>query len=356
MESLKDRTVEELQKIQEDPEEIERLALESPEVQDLQLEREMALATNRSLAEQNLKFQSPLELGRSDLSDKYQELQRLVERCQEQKAKLERFSASLQPGTLLDLLQVEGLKIEEDSEAMAEKFLEGEVPLDTFLESFSTMRRLSHLRRVRVEKLQEVMRKPKALPEVGGDGSPRQPPYPTGQTVPARAAEDPPPPSAVTPFPLPYSPSPSAPVGPSAQGALQPGSFPGSSQPSYPYSGPSGPGYPPAQQGGAAMSYPWSPHKTPPSGPGYPQQPPAGPPSGPGYPLPGGGPPRPGYPPSSPYFPAGGRPPCPYPVQSPFPSFPGQPQPSGPPRPPYPQGPTPPFGYPPSQGPIWPGY
>lgn len=60
------------------------------QVQDLQLEREMALATNRSLAEQNLEFQGPLEISRSNLSDKYQELRRLVERCQEQKAKLGR--------------------------------------------------------------------------------------------------------------------------------------------------------------------------------------------------------------------------------------------------------------------------
>lgn len=50
----------------------------------------MALATNRSLAERNLEFQGPLEISRSNLSDKYQELRKLVERCQEQKAKLGR--------------------------------------------------------------------------------------------------------------------------------------------------------------------------------------------------------------------------------------------------------------------------
>lgn len=48
----------------------------------------MALAANRSLAEQNLKFQVPLETGRSDLSKKYQELQELAGRCREQKEKL----------------------------------------------------------------------------------------------------------------------------------------------------------------------------------------------------------------------------------------------------------------------------
>lgn len=48
----------------------------------------MSLAANRSLAEQNLKFQAPLETGRSELSSKYEELQKLAQRCQEQKAKL----------------------------------------------------------------------------------------------------------------------------------------------------------------------------------------------------------------------------------------------------------------------------
>ncbi|XP_044540678.1 vacuolar protein sorting-associated protein 37C-like, partial [Gracilinanus agilis] len=88
MEELKERTVEELEKMQDDPEELERLVLEAPQVQDLQLEREMALATNRSLAEQNLAFRAPLELSRSALLDKYQELQRLLQRCREQKAQL----------------------------------------------------------------------------------------------------------------------------------------------------------------------------------------------------------------------------------------------------------------------------
>eukprot|EP00073_Rattus_norvegicus_P043739 XP_017445792.1 PREDICTED: vacuolar protein sorting-associated protein 37C isoform X2 [Rattus norvegicus] len=198
MEGLKDKTLQELEEMQNDPEAIARLALESPEVQDLQLEREMALATNRSLAEQNLEFQGPLEISRSNLSDKYQELRKLVERCQEQKAKLEKFSSALQPGTLLDLLQIEGMKIEEESEAMAEKFLEGEVPLETFLESFSSMRTLLHLRRVRVEKLQDVascvatlshQRAPVPQSRLGAEGFKVS----KGQQRPVRAVSLPPP-------------------------------------------------------------------------------------------------------------------------------------------------------------------
>ncbi|KFO79613.1 Vacuolar protein sorting-associated protein 37C, partial [Cuculus canorus] len=220
MDTLRNRTVEELQELQENAEEIERLALESQEVQELQLEREMALAANRSLAEQNLKFQAPLETGRTDLSNKYEELQKLAERCKEQKAKLERFSAAMQPQTLLDLLQVESQKIEEESEKMAEKFLEGEVPLETFLEQFAVMRKLSHLRRVRVEKLQEILRKLEASQEPGRDPQQQLPPH---------VPEPPKPqpfPSGAPSFPLPYSPAPTMPAGPMAHGALPAAPFP----------------------------------------------------------------------------------------------------------------------------------
>ncbi|XP_004683448.2 PREDICTED: vacuolar protein sorting-associated protein 37C [Condylura cristata] len=302
METLKDKTVAELEEMQNDPETIDRLAQEAPEVQDLQLEREMALATNRSLAEQNLEFQGPLEISRSNLSDKYQELRKLVERCQEQKAKLEKFSSAMQPGTLLDLLQIEGMKIEEESEAMAEKFLEGEVPLETFLETFSSMRMLSHLRRVRVEKLQEVMRRP-------------------------RVSQD-------------------TPAGPTAHGPLPPAPFPVLPQP-YPAYGPHYPSAQPAPR--AAGGYSWSPQRSLPPLPGYPGAPTGA--SGPGYPTAGGRAPSAGYPQQPSYPSTGGKPP--YPTQA---QYPGQPQPPGPPRPPYPTGPAPPYGFPPPQGPVWPGY
>lgn len=363
METLKDKTLEELEEMQNDPEAIDRLAQEAPEVQDLQLEREMALATNRSLAERNLEFQGPLEISRSNLSDKYQELRKLVERCQEQKAKLEKFSSALQLGTLLDLLQIEGMKIEEESEAMAEKFLEGEVPLETFLENFSAMRMLSHLRRVRVEKLQDVVRKPRASQEPAGDAPPPRPPPPSRpvpQATPPVVEEQPPPPlqpplqpSGVPPYPLPYSPSPGLPMGPTAQGALQPAPFPVISQPSFSYGGPLGPPYPSAQLGPrAAGGYSWSPQRSTPPRPGYPV--PHSGASGPGYPLAGGQTPSPGYPQQPSYLSTGGKPP--YPTQPQLPGFPGQSQPSGPPQPPYPSGPAPPYGFPPPQGPAWPGY
>ncbi|XP_048341664.1 vacuolar protein sorting-associated protein 37C [Sphaerodactylus townsendi] len=363
METFRDKTVDELKKLQEDSEEIERLTLESNEVQNLQLEREMALATNRSLAEQNLTFQEPLETGRARLSDKYQDLQQLVEHCQDQKTKLEKFSVSMQPGILLNLLQIEGQKIEEESEVMAEKFLEGEVPLEIFLEQFSSMRKLSHVRRVKVEKLQEVLRKPQSSQEPAkGSEFNHQPPSHTSSGPAKQQPQNGS--SGEPPFPLPYSLTPSMPTGPLVHGNLQPAPFAGapvvaglvsSSQPSvqppFPYKPPAGPGYPPVSSGSSvpqsqpgnsssSPAYPWSPSRAPPPpGPGYPQPPFRSPMTAPRFPQP-------------PYLSSGGNSQCPYPTTPPVPSFPV------PSQPPYPINPNPSFGYPPlpPRDPSWSGY
>uniref|UniRef100_A0A8C6XUT8 VPS37 C-terminal domain-containing protein n=1 Tax=Naja naja TaxID=35670 RepID=A0A8C6XUT8_NAJNA len=322
METFRDKTVDELKELQENSEEIERLALESDEVQNVQLQREMALATNRSLD--------------ANLSDRYQDLQKLIERCQEQKSKLEQFSAATKPDTLLNLLKVEGLKIEEESEVS--------------------------LHFLSMEKLQEVLQKSQSLLEPANDNefNHQSPSHissgPINQQPQKRSAGEP-------AFPLPYGLSPCVPTGPSAYGALQPGPFGGtpvavghvassqpSAQPPFPYKPPSGPGYPsvpssnpvPQPQTGdlASSRYSWSPSRTSSSGPGYPQPSLRAPSVAPGFPQPM----------QPPYFPSGGRPQCPYPTQ---PAAAGFPVPSQPPYPPS-------FGCPPPhlppRGHTWSGY
>ncbi|XP_030187335.1 vacuolar protein sorting-associated protein 37C isoform X2 [Lynx canadensis] len=370
METLKDKTLEELEEMQNDPEAIDRLALESPEVEQscpgAQGRRKASRSRTCSWNERWLwpptaawpsgtwSFKVPWRSAAQTSRTSTRSCGSSWSGARSRRRSW--FASALKPETLLDLLQIEGMKIEEESEAMAEKFLEGEVPLETFLENFSSMRMLSHLRRVRVEKLQDVMRKPRVSQEPAGDAPPPRPPPPPRPAPPATppvAEEPPPPPAAVPPYPLPYSPSPGMPVGPTAQGALQPAPFPVVSQPSFSYSGPLGPPYPSAQLGPrAAAGYPWSPQRSTPPRPGYPAAPTGA--SGPGYPLAGSRAPSPGYPQQAPYLSTGGKPP--YPTQPQLPIFPGQPRPSGVPQPPYPPGPAPPYGFPAPQGPSWPGY
>ncbi|XP_075023859.1 vacuolar protein sorting-associated protein 37B isoform X2 [Calonectris borealis] len=143
--------------------------------QNVQHSKDMTLASNRSLAEGNLLYQPKLESLKSNLTEKYQELQVLFEAYQIKKTKLDRQSSNASLETLLALLQAEGAKIEEDTENMAEKFLDGEIPLDSFIDEYQNKRKLAHLRRVKIEKLQEMVLKGQRLPQVQPQAQPRAP-------------------------------------------------------------------------------------------------------------------------------------------------------------------------------------
>lgn len=86
--------------------------------------------------------------------------------------------------TLLALLQAEGAKIEEDTENMAEKFLDGELPLDSFIDVYQSQRKLAHTRRVKIEKLQELVLKGQRLPQASVP-APLLPRVPVPEPVPA---------------------------------------------------------------------------------------------------------------------------------------------------------------------------
>ncbi|KAG9487674.1 vacuolar protein sorting-associated protein 37B [Eleutherodactylus coqui] len=254
-----------LNELLEDDAKLGHMAQEMDEVQNVQLNKEMTLAGNRSLAESNLLYQPKLDNQKATLTQKYQELQALMELHQLKKTKLDQQSINASLETLLALLQAEGAKIEEETENMAENFLDGGIQMDSFIDEYLSKRKLAHLRRVKIEKLQEMVLKGQRLPQVSlqPQSRPSEVPqapsssYPaafnTPPTVMPRRAVPPPPPVQAgmypTPFTmatqqpapgLPYAASPCPPV-PSRIGYQPPGQMP---QPGYPV--PYSPQYPPA--------------------------------------------------------------------------------------------------------------
>ncbi|XP_072895027.1 vacuolar protein sorting-associated protein 37C isoform X1 [Hemitrygon akajei] len=203
---------EELQEVLENDEKMERLVLDSEEVQNLQLEREMSLATNRSLAESNLGLQPRLERGKAQLLEKYGELRQIHQAVTERHQKLESHRQRADPEGLLAVLQAEGAKVEDESEELAEAFLSGQCVLDAFLERYAEQRRLAHARRVRVEKLQEILQR-RDPPSSSSSSTP--PPPQEGSSQPRRQ----PPPRPRTPLPAlppacPMTPTPASPAEP----------------------------------------------------------------------------------------------------------------------------------------------
>ncbi|XP_047238377.1 VPS37B subunit of ESCRT-I a [Girardinichthys multiradiatus] len=158
-------TMTQLNEFLEDDEKLSVTVQELDEMQEVQQNKEKTLANNRTLAEQNLTLQPQLEHKKEQLTKSYICLQESFESYQLRKTKLDHKSGTTSLDTLLALLQAEGAKIEEETENMADSFLDGDMTLDAFIDSYQNKRKLAHLRRVKIEKLQEMVQKGQHLPQ-----------------------------------------------------------------------------------------------------------------------------------------------------------------------------------------------
>ncbi|PWA18399.1 hypothetical protein CCH79_00009924 [Gambusia affinis] len=152
-------TMTQLNEFLEDDEKLLKMVQEMDEVQEVQQNKEKTLANNRTLAEQNLTLQPQLEHKKDQLTKSYSCLQESFESYQLRKSRLDHKSGATSLDILLALLQAEGAKIEEETENMADSFLDGDMTLDAFVDSYQNKRKLAHLRRVKIEKLQEMVQK-----------------------------------------------------------------------------------------------------------------------------------------------------------------------------------------------------
>lgn len=94
---------------------------------------------------------------------------------------------------------------------MAERFLDGEIPLDSFIDEYQSKRKLAHLRRVKIEKLQEMVLKGQRLAQVQAPPQPRAAEPAAAPADPYKADANPPP--SVVPRRIPPPPPPSGPAG-----------------------------------------------------------------------------------------------------------------------------------------------
>ncbi|XP_031729969.1 vacuolar protein sorting-associated protein 37D [Anarrhichthys ocellatus] len=126
--------------------------------QELQVDRETLQTTNRSLAEDSLARRPRLCNGKLQLAEKYRELSNLATACWEKRSQLEAHGEKHSLQTAQNLLQEEVARAEEHSEELLEKFMEGNVSLDEFLDSFQSSRKTYHVRRAQAEKMQDAAR------------------------------------------------------------------------------------------------------------------------------------------------------------------------------------------------------
>lgn len=122
----------------------------------------MLITKNKSLAEFNLEKQPSYNEAHKRLVKAHEQALELQQQTLDKQKKLSAGDRQTNaPDVLRGLLQVAAQEAEEESEALAKKFTNGECTYEQFLEQFVLIRSLSHARRIKYEKLIEhIQRNP----------------------------------------------------------------------------------------------------------------------------------------------------------------------------------------------------
>lgn len=129
----------------------------SPQLKQICTDKNDLVSYIEELAKRNLQLEPRLETKRQDLLDKYDQLSQLKRTFEKKMQRQHELSESCSLSALQARLKVAAHQAEEESEVIAEEFLEGKVEIDDFLSSFMDKRTLCHCRRAKEEKLQHLM-------------------------------------------------------------------------------------------------------------------------------------------------------------------------------------------------------
>ncbi|KAM9320943.1 vacuolar protein sorting-associated protein 37D [Gastrophryne carolinensis] len=171
-------STDQLRQLLHDDGKLQRIVRLSEQVQALQEERKLSLASNFELAQKNLSLRPRLETGKANLAIKYQLLRETCASCRGKLRKIQCLLQECNPHVALSHLQEELQSTEAECEALSQLFLEGSLPLLVFLDSYHLLRAQCHIRRIQNEKMLELLGE-----TLEQDTSPQSQELPTEQEV-----------------------------------------------------------------------------------------------------------------------------------------------------------------------------
>lgn len=175
-----------LQHLLGDDSKLNDLVQDLAQVRRLRVEHDNLVAQNKSLAEYNLSLQPRLDSLKTQVATGYETANKLKTDLGVDKAKLDTFVGTQKLDTLHALLQTEAAKADEDSEQTVESFCEQNLSVEDFLTDYLPKRTLAHKRRIKAEKMGELLRgshvpvSPPAWSTPSASHAPGPAPYPTG--------------------------------------------------------------------------------------------------------------------------------------------------------------------------------
>ncbi|XP_055895539.1 vacuolar protein sorting-associated protein 37A-like [Biomphalaria glabrata] len=155
--ALKDMKIHELNELSEDEDKIMEMIQKAPDLGKFIQQREALASTCVQLAQSNLSKKSEIENLRKILLAKSAELDNLKIEFENHCERHMSLSDEYHPSHIQTNLKVAVMEADEESEVVAEKFLDKELDVDEFLKSFMEKRTLCHLRRAKEEKLNQII-------------------------------------------------------------------------------------------------------------------------------------------------------------------------------------------------------
>lgn len=140
-------------------------------LEDLKTQKDDLLIENRSKAESNIEKEPKIIELRGKVNELMEEAKKYCQAVQEKLAEVKEKSGSVSQETALALIQTAAAESEEETDVFIKKFTGNEIGVDAFLDDFLVTRKTMHLRKLKAEKMQELMRKLTPAAQRGNIGS-----------------------------------------------------------------------------------------------------------------------------------------------------------------------------------------
>ncbi|XP_034487784.1 vacuolar protein sorting-associated protein 37B [Drosophila innubila] len=128
-------------------------------LESLKTQKVRVFEENRNRAEKNIEKEPQIIELRSKLAELTEEGRNSCAAVQDLLTQIQAKSGGANQETALALLQTNASESEEKTEECVKKFTDNEINVDTFLDEFLSSRRTMHLRKLKAEKMQELIRK-----------------------------------------------------------------------------------------------------------------------------------------------------------------------------------------------------
>ncbi|KAM4708933.1 vacuolar protein sorting-associated protein 37A [Discoglossus pictus] len=128
-----------------------------PQLKQIITDKDDLVRNIEDIALKNLQLEPVLEAKRQALLEKYELLTQMKATFEKKLQRQHELSESCSLSALQARLKVAAHEAEEESDSMAEEFLEGKTEIDDFLNIFMEKRTICHSRRAKEEKLQQAI-------------------------------------------------------------------------------------------------------------------------------------------------------------------------------------------------------